>query len=153
MRQSLAAYAEIGGQLYLPELHGQLSVGLARTGDLEEALQTAADALRLAEQSQDRWWRAELHRVSGELALRLPGDHAAAAEAAFQDAIAVACAQQAKSWELRAAMSLSRLWHRQSKTGEARQLLGDVHGWFTEGHDTADLREAATLLAELEARR
>jgi class 3 adenylate cyclase/predicted ATPase len=151
MREALASYQGIGGALYGPELHGLLGVGLAQTGHNEEALQTVAEALRLVEQSQDRWWHAELHRLSGELTLGLSGDHAAAAEAAFQEAIAIARAQQAKSWELRAAMSLSRLWHGQGKTDEARRLLGDIHGWFTEGFDTADLREAATLLAELKS--
>ena len=149
MRQSLASYQEIGAQLYSPELHGLLGVALAKTGRVEEAAATLAEALRLVETTQDRWWHAELHRLHGELTLGLPGDQTAAAEAAFEEALAVARAQQAKSWELRAAMSLSRLWHGAGKTTEARKLLGDVHGWFTEGFDTADLREAAALLAEL----
>ena len=150
MRQALASYQEIGGQLYGPELHGLLATGLAAAGQLDEALQTLAEALRLVDQSQDRWWHAELHRLTGELILRQGGDQAtAAAEASFQEALAVARAQEAKSWELRAAMSLARLWHGAGKTAEARQLLGDVHGWFKEGFDTADLRDAAVLLAEL----
>ena len=149
MRQALASYQEIGAQLYGPELHGLLGVALAKTGRVEEAAATLAEALRLVEKSQDRWWHAELHRLHGELTLGLPGDQTAAAEAAFEEALAVARAQQAKSWELRAAMSLSRLWHGAGKTAEAMKLLGDVHGWFTEGFDTADLREAAALLAEL----
>jgi len=149
IRQALASYQEIGGQLYSPELHGLLGVALAKTGRVEEAAATLAEGLRLVETTQDRWWHAELHRLHGELTLGLPGDQTAAAEAAFEEALAVARAQQAKSWELRAAMSLSRLWHGAGKTAEARKLLGDVHGWFTEGFDTADLREAAALLAEL----
>jgi predicted ATPase len=149
IRQALASYQEIGGQLYSPELHGLLGVALAKTGRVEEAAATLAEALRLVETTQDRWWHAELHRLHGELTLGLPGDQTAAAEAAFEEALAVARAQQAKSWELRAAMSLSRLWHGAGKTAEARKLLGDVHGWFSEGFDTADLREAAALLAEL----
>jgi len=124
-------------------------VALAKTGRVEEAAATLAEALRLVETTQDRWWHAELHRLHGELTLGLPGDQAAAAEAAFEEALAVARAKQAKSWELRAAMSLSRLWHGAGKTAEARKLLGDVHGWFSEGFATADLREAAALLAEL----
>jgi predicted ATPase len=149
MRQALASYSEIGGNLYGPELHGLLSLGFARGGQIEEAQQTIAEALRMVEQSHDRWWHAELHRLNGELMLVLPGDHAAEAEAAFQEAIAIARAQQAKSWELRAATSLASLWHRQGKIDAARQLLGDVYAWFTEGHDTADLLDAAALLAEL----
>ena len=151
MRQALDSYEGIGGQLYRPELHGLLSAGLARAGYLEEALQGVAAAIRMVGESQDRWWHAELHRLHGEFTLALPGDHSGAAEAAFQEAIAIARAQQAKSWELRAVTSLSRLWQTKGKTGEAQQLLGEIYGWFTEGFDTADLREAATLLAELEA--
>ena len=122
-----------------------------RSGQAAEALQAVTDALRKAEQSQDRWWEAELHRRKGELTLALAGDHAAEAEAAFEQAVALARAQQAKSWELRAATSLARLWRHQGRVAQARKLLGEVHGWFTEGFDTADLREAATLIADLDA--
>jgi predicted ATPase len=149
MRNALDSYEGIGGQLYRPELHGLLSAGLARAGHLEEAQQAVMAAIRMVGESQDRWWHAELHRLNGEFTLRLPGDNAAAAEAAFQEAIAVARKQQAKLWELRAATSLSRLWYAKGRIDEARQLLGETYGWFTEGFDTADLREAATLLAEL----
>jgi class 3 adenylate cyclase/predicted ATPase len=148
-REALAVYQEIGGQVYVPELLGLLGVGLAEMGRLEEALKTIAEALQRAEKSQDRWWQAELHRVRGELTARLPGDHAAAAEAAFQEALDVARTHGAKSWELRAAVSLARLWRRGGKTARAQRLLRDVYGWFSEGFDTADLREAAMLLAEL----
>jgi class 3 adenylate cyclase/predicted ATPase len=150
MRESLAAYEAIGGALYGPELHGLLGLGLAQSGAVEEAVQTVAEALRKADQSQDFWWQAELHRIKGELTLALAGDHAAEAEAAFKEAIALARVQQAKSWELRAATSLARLWQGQGKIADARQLLGEVHGWFTEGFDTADLRNAATLLEQLD---
>ena len=150
MRQALAAYEAIGGQLYRPELYGLLCLGLARAGRLEEGLETAAAALQMVEQSQDRWWQAELHRLQGELTLALPGDHARAAEAAFHDAIAIARAQQAKSWELRAATSLARLWHKERRTDEAGRLLNDVYSWFDEGFDTADLRAARAALAEFE---
>jgi predicted ATPase len=150
MRQSLDAYAAIGGQLYRPELHGLLAVGLGRVGRREEALQSIVDALGMVEEVQDRWWQAELHRLKGELTLSVPGDQTAAAEAAFQESIEIARTQQAKSWELRAATSLSRLWQRQGKIAEARELLGGVYGWFSEGFDTADLREASALFADLE---
>ena len=119
MRNALDSYEGIGGQLYRPELHGLLSAGLARAGHLEEAQQAVVAAIRMVGESQDRWWHAELHRLNGEFTLRLPGDNAAAAEAAFQEAIAVARTQQAKSWELRAATSLSRLWRAQGKIEEA----------------------------------
>jgi len=109
-------------------------------------LQSIANALRKVEHSQDRWWLAELHRISGEL---LPGEQSGAAEDAFQEALSVARAQGAKSWELRAAMSLSRLWQRSGKVKEAQELLGNVLASFDEGLGTADLREAAALLAKL----
>jgi predicted ATPase len=93
---------------------------------------------------------AEAYRLQGELLLRQATPDAAQAEACFQQALAVARRQQAKSWELRAAMSLSRLWQQQGKQAEARALLAPVYGWFTEGFDTADLQEAKALLAALE---
>ncbi len=151
MRQSLASYAAIGGQLYGPELHGLLGTGLVLQGRPDEALDVINDALQMVAHSQDRWWQAELHRLKGELLLSQPGDQTGGAEAAFHDAIEIARAQQAKAWELRAATSLARLWRRQEKIASARTLLGEVYGWFSEGFDTADLRDAAALLAELNA--
>jgi class 3 adenylate cyclase/predicted ATPase len=151
IRQALSSYEEIGGQLYRPELLGLLADGLAGVGRVEEALQTIDEALRAVEQSQDRWWQAELHRLRGEFTLALPGDRTSAAETAFREALDVARAQKAKSWELRAATSLARLWAGRGKAAEARRLLEEIHGWFSEGHDTADLREAAAMLTELGA--
>ena len=92
-----------------------------------------------------------LHRRGGEgeIALKVPEPGAAKAEAYFERALAVARKQQAKSWELRAAMSMARIWHDQGKRDEARKLLAPVYGWFTEGFDTLDLREAKALLGEL----
>ena len=92
---------------------------------------------------------AELPRLTGELMLAQSAEHQAAAETCFQQALAVARHQQAKSWELRAAMSLSRLWQQHGKRTAARELLAPVYGWFTEGFDTADLQEAKALLEEL----
>jgi len=97
----------------------------------------------------ERWWEAELYRLQGELMLRQTIPDAAQAEASFQHALTVACRQQAKSWELRAAMSLARLWQRQGKRAAAHELLAPIYGWFTEGFDTADLQEARELLEEL----
>ena len=91
------------------------------------------------------------HRVAGEIALMLPKADTAKAEAYFERALAVARQQQAKSWELRAAMSMARLWRDQGKRDEARDLLAPVYGWFTEGFDKLDLKEARALLAELAA--
>ena len=95
------------------------------------------------------WYEAELHRIKRELLLGQAVPDAPQAEACFQRALAVACRQQAKSYELRAALSLSRLWQLQGKHAEARQLLAEVYGWFTEGFDTPDLQEAKALLNEL----
>ena len=100
--------------------------------------------------SKESWWEAEIDRIEGELALKSPPD-AAKAEEYFERSLAVARAQQAKSWELRAAMSMARLWRNQGKRAEARDLLAPVYGWFTEGFDTLDLKEAKALLDELHA--
>ena len=95
---------------------------------------------------------AEVTRIAGEIALKAPQSSATKAEAYFERALAVARKQQAKSWELRAAMSMARLWRDQGKRDEARELLSPIYGWFTEGFDTLDLKEAQMLLDELAAR-
>jgi predicted ATPase len=97
----------------------------------------------------ERHTEAEMHRLHGELLLRHAVPEAQAAEACFQRALDMARRQQAKWWELRAAMSLARLWQRQGKDSAARELLAPIYGWFTEGFDTADLQEAKALLAAL----
>src|SRR5262249_42063882 len=101
------------------------------------------------DKSGGNWYEADIHRLQGECLLVQSSDNHTAAETCFQRAIAIAKSQQAKSWELRAATSLARLWQSQGKRDEARQVLGDVYGWFTEGFDTADLRDAKALLNEL----
>ena len=98
-----------------------------------------------------RWWEAEVSRLQGELLLHLPSPDVPQAEAAFLRALDVARRQQAKALELRAALSLARLWQGQGQPTAARQLLAEIYGWFTEGFDTADLQEAKVLLAELGA--
>jgi predicted ATPase len=97
----------------------------------------------------ERHTEAELHRLKGELLLVQPTDHTTEAEVCFQQALDIARRQQAKSWELRAAMSLSRLWQQQGKRPEAYDLLAPIYGWFTEGFETADLQDAKALLEEL----
>ena len=101
------------------------------------------------EQHEERWWEAEIYRLRGVLLLRQPGTPQEEAEACLQQALDIARRQEAKSLELRAAMSLSRLWQQQGKQAEARALLAPVYGWFTEGFDTADLQEAKALLETL----
>jgi len=101
---------------------------------------------------QGKWCEAEIHRTAGEIALMSPEPEAAQAQAHFERAIAIARAQQAKSWELRAATSLARLWRDQGKRQQARDLLAPTYGWFTEGFDTGDLKEPKALLDELTER-
>ena len=117
----------------------------------QEGLAVLAEAQALIEKTGERYYEAELERLKGELMLVQFPDDAAEAETCFHKALEIARGQQAKSLELRTAMSLARLWQRQGKEGDARQLLNDVFVWFTEGFDTADLREARALLDELGA--
>ena len=106
-----------------------------------------SEAMDAVAASREKWWEAEVHRITGEITL-MERD-AAKAEACFERALAVAREQHAKSWELRAAMSMARLWREQGKRDEARELLAPVYGWFTEGFDTLDLKQAKALLDEL----
>ena len=121
----------------------------AQVGQTTEGLEVLAEALATLPKSGVLWWEAELHRLKGELLLQHAVAQPGEAEACFQQALAVARRQQAKSLELRAAMSLARLWQQQGKRAEAHQLLAEVYGWFTEGFDTADLQEAEALLEAL----
>ncbi len=118
-------------------------------GQPEEGLRVLTEAQAAAQARGERFLEAELDRLKGELLLALSADKQAEAETCFQQALDVARRQQAKSWELRAAMSLSRLWRQKGKREEAHQLLAPIYSWFTEGFDTADLREAKVLLEEL----
>jgi DNA-binding SARP family transcriptional activator/predicted ATPase len=119
----------------------------AKAGQPEAGLITLDRMLALVEETGERYYEAELQRVRGELFL-MQGDEAGA-EASLRKAVEVARRQQAKSWELRATVSLCRLWQSQGRVGDARQMLAEIYGWFTEGFDTPDLREAASLLEEL----
>jgi hypothetical protein len=103
------------------------------------------------ETTKERWCEADIHRIAGEIALLSPEPDAAKAEAYFECALTVARQQQAKSWEHRAAMSMARLWRSQGKPQQARKLLASIYGWFTEGFDTHDLKEAKALLEQLAA--
>jgi predicted ATPase len=109
----------------------------------------AAAELRAVEATKEKWCEADIHRTAGEIALISPARDAAKAENYFERALAVARQQQAKSWELRAATSLARLWRDEGKQQQARDLLAPIYGWFTEGFDTLDLKQAKTLLEEL----
>jgi predicted ATPase len=125
---------------------GQAYAGL---GQFDDACRRIEEAITAVEATEERWWEAEVHRIAGEIALKSQQPDAAKAEAYFERALTVARQQQAKSWELRAAMSMARLWRDQGKRDEAHNLLAPVYGWFTEGFDTRDLKEAKALLEEL----
>ena len=148
MRQGLAARRAIGAGITLAEFSARLGEAYGRTGQAEEGLRLLAEALAVVDKG-DLWYEAEMHRIKGELLLRQAVPDAPQAEACFQQALAVARRQQAKSWELRAALSLSRLWQQQGKRAEARELLAPIYSWFTEGFDTPDLQEAKALLEDL----
>jgi predicted ATPase len=126
-----------------------LAEGYGIVGQAETGLHVLADALALAEKHGEHVNEAELHRLKGELLLALSSDNHAEAVTAFLQALGIARRQQAKWQELRTATSLSRLWQRQGKPSAARQLLAEVHDWFTEGFDTAGLRDARALLEAL----
>jgi predicted ATPase len=120
-------------------------------GQPAAGLTVLAEALTVVDKTGARFYEPELYRLKGELLLQQSEDNQAEAETCFQQAMAIALNQPAKSLELRAATSLARLWQRQGKRAEARQVLGDVYGWFTEGFDTADLKDAKALLDALQA--
>ena len=124
----------------------------AKVEQITEGLEALTEALATVAKSRVRWWEAELHRLRGELLLHAEcgvQNAELTAEECFQQALDIARRQQAKSLELRAAMSLARLWQRQGQRAKARALLAEVYNWFTEGFDTADLQEAKALLEDL----
>jgi DNA-binding SARP family transcriptional activator/predicted ATPase len=150
IRYGMSVGESQGVRCYFSGMLGSLGRALATAGQLEEGLRTLDDALSFVEETGERHWEAELCRQQAELLL-MRGD-GAGAEASLHKAIAVAVRQGAKSWELRATTDLARLWQRQGKGEEAKQVLAPVYGWFTEGFDTLDLREAKALLEELNHR-
>jgi len=148
VQEGMALMREHGtGIRYLPGRLCSLAEAQARSGHPEEGLTTLAEALAVVEETGERHWEAELHRVRAELLLAQGDD--AEAETSLQKAIDVARRQSARSWELRATTSLARLWQKQGRTREARELLAQIYGTFTEGFDTRDLKEARALLDEL----
>jgi predicted ATPase len=119
-------------------------------GRFAEGLDAIADALAVVERTGERWWEAEIWRIKGELSLKAAATTPQAeAESCYQKAIELARRQSAKSLELRASTSLARLWRQQGKIAEAEQTLAEIYGWFTEGFDAADLKDAKALLGEL----
>jgi len=138
-----------GATLYEPWSLWHLAIAYADLYQLDDAQRCIADAMDKVERSKEKWCEAEVHRIAGEIALKSFVPDVEKAEKHFGRALAIARQQQAKSWELRAAMSTARLWRDQGKLQQARELLAPVYGWFTEGFDTLDLKDAKALLNEL----
>ena len=149
MRTGFAAAQAAGMKMMRPMFFALLARACGQAGQLDEAWQMLSDALDAVEESGQRYYEAETYRSKGELHLRHVDPDIEQAEACFQRALDIARHQQAKSWELRAAMSLARLWAEQGRRAEAQDLLAPIYGWFTEGFDTADLKDARALLDEL----
>jgi len=151
IRQGLAAHRTTGAEAGQPYALAFLARAYGQEGQSDKGQQVLDEALALVHQTGERCYEAELYRLKGELLLQggKRPKMLVEVEESFRQAVAVARRQQAKSLELRAAMSLSRLWQQQGKQAEARELLAPIYGWFTEGFDTADLQEAKTLLEEL----
>ena len=150
IQQGLGAVQSIGQKLYHPYHLALLAEAYGQAGQPDLGLPCLAEALTLMEATEERWWEAEVHRLKGELLLRLPLPDIPQATACFSQALDVARRQQARALELRAALSLGRLWQQQGKRDQVRQLLTEVYGCFTEGFETPDLQEAKALLKDLE---
>jgi class 3 adenylate cyclase/predicted ATPase len=146
---TIKIFRSIGSALGLPKYLTLLARAHAELGKFDDAWRCIGEAMTASETTKEKWYDAEINRVAGEIALMAPQPDAAKAEACFDRALAIAREQQAKSWELRAAMSMARLKRDHGKRCEARDLLAPVYGWFTQGFDTLDLKQAKALLGEL----
>jgi predicted ATPase len=151
VRQGIATWQATGAALFIPCFCTWLAEVADHLGHPEDGLQALAEASTLVEQHEERYWEVEVCRLRGVLLLRQPETPQAEAEVWLQRALDVARRQEAKSLELRAAMSLARLWQSQGKRQDAYDLLAPVYGWFTEGFDTADLQDANRLLEKLQS--
>jgi len=149
LNQGLIAFRATGAEIQRPHFLALLAEAHGTMGQPEAGLTALAEALTVVDKTGERWYEAEIHRLKGALLLQQNANNQAEAENCFHQAIVVAQNQQAKSWELRAATSLARLWQQQGKRQEAHDLLAPVYHWFTEGFDTADLKDAKALLDEL----
>jgi predicted ATPase len=146
-----AAFRSTGSTLLAPLYLSYLARAHAELGKFDDAWRCIGEAMTAVGTTKEKLFEAELNRIAGEIELKSPEPDTAKAAAYFERALSVARQQEAKSWELRAAMSMARFWHDQGKRDEARELLASVYGWFTEGFDTRDLKEAKALLDELNA--
>ena len=149
MHQGLAAWRATGSEIVRPYYLALLAEWYGKAGQGAAGLDVLAEARAAAQHMEERFYEAELYRLEGELLLAQSVDCVAEAATCFQQALAIARHQQAQWWELRAAMSLARLWQQQGKRTEAHELLAPIYGWFTEGFDTVDLQEAKALLHAL----
>ena len=149
LTSAIIAMQSTGATMWLPLHLAYLSKANAELGQFDDAQQCLGEAMSAIERTKDKWFEAEVYRRAGEVALLTSRPDQAKAEAYFEHALDVSRAQQAKSLELRASMSLARLWRGQGKAEQARELLAPVYGWFTEGFETLDLKEAKALLEEL----
>jgi predicted ATPase len=149
MHKGLVAILATGQRVARPRYLVLLAEAMGHAGQIEEGLRLLSEALSALEESKKGELLAEAHRIKGELLLRQAVPDESQAVTCFQQALAVARRQQAKSWELRAATSLARLWQQQGKHAAAQELLAPIYAWFTEGFDTADLQEAKALLEAL----
>ena len=146
---AIAAWRSTGATLFVPGHLSCVARAYSELGDFDDAWRCIGEAMTAIEATKETWCEAEVNRIAGEIALRSPAGDLLEAQAHFERALAIARQQQAKSWELRASMSLARLRRNQGKVREARELLAPVYGWFTEGFDTRDLKEAKALLHSL----
>src|SRR5712691_5686884 len=149
IHQGLIAYRTTGAEVLRPYWLALLAEAYGTLGEPETSLAVLTEALTLTDTTGERWYAPELYRLKGALLLQQSLDHQADAETCFVQAMTIAQNQSAKSWELRAATSRARRWQQQGKRQEAHDLLAPVYNWFTEGFDTADLKEAKALLEEL----
>jgi predicted ATPase len=149
MQEGLAAIRVTGSVLGWPDFLCLLAEVCRETGRFDDGLSAVAEALPFADEHEDRVAEAETHRLKGELLLKQNNSNAAEPQSCFEQAIEIARHQSAKSWELRATTSLARLLAKRGRRDEARAMLAEIYGWFTEGFDTADLKDAKALLDEL----
>ena len=147
----IAALRSTGATWTLPSWLSYLGKSNADLCQLDDAWCCISEAIVAVEKTKERWWEAEIYRTAGKIALMSPEPDATKAQAYFEHALAVAREQQAKSWELRAAMSMARLWRDRGKRQQAHDLLAPIYCWFTEGFDTLDLKDAKALLEQLMA--
>jgi len=145
----MSALRSTGAALYEPWHLWHLAVAYAELDQPDDARRCIDDAIDKVERSNEKWAEGEVHRIAGEIALKSVVRDTERAEKCFERALSVACHRQMKSCELRAAMSMARLWRDQGKPQQARELLAPIYGWFTEGFDTLDLKDAKALLYEL----